>query len=51
MYPIAITGDIEKAYLQISVDEKDRDLLRFLWFKNLFNEHRVELCINTDLPE
>ena len=44
VYPIAITGDIEKAYLQISVDEKDRDLLRFLWFKNLFNEHQVELC-------
>ena len=44
VYPIAIKGDIEKAYLQISVDEKDRDLLRFLWFKNLFNEHQVELC-------
>ena len=44
VYPIAITEDIEKAYLQISVDEKDRDLLRFLWFKNLFNEHQVELC-------
>ena len=44
VYPIAITGDIEKAYLQISVDEKDRDLLRFSWFKNLFNEHQVELC-------
>ena len=33
-----------KAYLQISVDEKERDLSRFLWFKNLFNEHQVELC-------
>ena len=44
VYRIEITGDIEKAYLQISVDEKDRDLLRFLWFKNLFNEHEVELC-------
>ena len=21
-----------------------RDLLRFLWLKNLFNEHQVELC-------
>ena len=30
VYPIAITGDIEKAYLQISVNVKDRDLLRFL---------------------
>ena len=44
MYPIAITGDTEKAYLQVSVDEKDRDLLRFLWFKDLFNEQQVELC-------
>ena len=43
-YPIAIIGDIEKVYLQINVDEKDRHLLRFLWFKNLLNEHPVELC-------
>ena len=33
-----------KSIFTISVDEKDRDLLRFLWFKNLFNEHQVELC-------
>ena len=44
MYPIPITGDIEKAYLQIGVDEKDRDLLPLLWIENLFNEHQVELC-------
>ena len=44
MYPIGITGDIEKGYLQIGVDEKDRDSLGFLWFKNLFNEHQVKLC-------
>ena len=43
MYPIGITGDIEKGYLQIGVDEKDRDSLGFLWFKNLFNEHQVKL--------
>ena len=24
--------------------KKNRDLLRFLWFKKLFKEHRVELC-------
>ena len=33
-----------EAYLHISVDKKEKDLLRFLWFKNLSNEHRVELC-------
>ena len=33
---IAITADIEKAYLQINVDEEHRDFLRFLWYKDVF---------------
>ena len=33
-HPIAITTDIEKAYLQISVKQRHRNLLRFLWFDN-----------------
>ena len=33
---IALTGDIEKAFLQIVVHENHRDLLRCLWFQNLF---------------
>ena len=39
-YPIAITGNVDIC-LQISVD--DRDLLQFLWLKNLFNKHRATL--------
>ena len=35
---IAMTSDIEKAFLQISVDKSDRDYLRFLWFDNVFFE-------------
>ncbi|XP_064469664.1 uncharacterized protein LOC135384387 [Ornithodoros turicata] len=31
-HPVGITADIEKAFLQISVDERDRDALGFLWF-------------------
>ena len=40
----AITADIEEAYFQINVDEKDRDYLRFLWFKNLFTDQETQIC-------
>eukprot|EP00794_Sanderia_malayensis_P006304 gene6304-biopygen5218 len=32
MKPIAMTADIEKAFLQIQIHESDKDKLRFLWF-------------------
>ena len=44
LYPIAITADIEKAYLQINIEEEHRDYLRFLWFTNLFNDEKVKVC-------
>ena len=30
-HPIALNGDLQKAFLQISVRESDRDALRFYW--------------------
>ena len=33
-WPVAVTGDIKKAFLQIEVNEKDRDVHRFLWNEN-----------------
>ena len=33
--PVALTGDIQKAFLQIHVQEKDRDALRFHWIKDM----------------
>lgn len=30
---VAMMADITKAFLQIGLNEKDRDVLRFLWFK------------------
>ena len=32
---VGITADIEKAYLQISLNRVDRDCVRFLWIKDL----------------
>ena len=34
-YPIALTADIEKAFLMISVSEKDQNVLRFLWVDDI----------------
>lgn len=30
-YRVALTADVEKEFLMISVEDKDRDVLRFLW--------------------
>ncbi len=32
--PVALTADIEKAFLMVGIPKYDRDLLRFLWLKN-----------------
>ena len=32
---IALTADIEQAFLQICVDERDQDVLWFLWFDDV----------------
>ena len=35
---VALTADIEKAFLMVSMSEGDRDVLRFLWFDDLTKE-------------
>ena len=36
---VALIGDIEKAFLNIEVDSKDRDYLRFLWLEDVRDPH------------
>ena len=35
LYRVAVTADVEKAFLMVSVAEEDRDVLRFLWVDNI----------------
>ena len=38
LYPVALVSDVEKAFLQILLDEGDRDTTRFLWLKDIHGD-------------
>ena len=39
---IVLLADVEKAFLQLSIQEQDRDVTRFLWYRDVSNPHLVE---------
>ena len=38
---IALVADIKQAFLQIEINEKHRDYLRFLWYKDVFTDNPI----------
>ena len=36
---IGLTGDIERAFLQVGINPEDRDMLRFLWYEDPFSSN------------
>ena len=48
LFKVALTADIEKAFLMISVAEHDRDVLRFLWVDDLAKDPPdIQGCIQS----
>jgi len=41
-YYFALLADIEKGFLQIGIQERDRDVTRFLWVEDPSKPHKVE---------
>ncbi|MCG8620595.1 MAG: hypothetical protein MJE68_01170, partial [Proteobacteria bacterium] len=41
LHEVALVGDVEKAFLMVSVVDRDRDILQFLWIRD-YNRDLLE---------
>ena len=46
-YPIVILADVEKAFLQIGIQEEERNVMRFLWFHDVNRPEQVQGNLDT----
>ena len=44
LHRVALVGDVEKAFLMVSVANYDRDVLRLLWIKDV-KEPQLEITV------
>ena len=52
MHKVTLAADIEKAFLMMSMAEKDRDVLRFLWIDDIAKkEPSCVRCVESILTE
>ena len=45
LHPIVLLADIEKAFLQVGIQEPDRDVTQFLWYKDVNNVRVSEYVV------
>ena len=45
MHHVALVGDVEKAFLMVSVAECDRNVLRFLWVAGVNQPHQESIAM------